>query len=186
MVPLTELWMPLAAAAVLVFVASSIIHMALPYHRADYKRLPNEDEVADAIRRGGAGTGYYTIPWCSSMKESSTPEFQEKYRRGPVALIAKLPDGMPNMGKFLGLWFVQCVIVSLFAVYVTSRTLGAGSDYLMVFRVAGTVAFAGYGLGNITDSIWRGQPWSNTFRALFDALVYAGVTGGTCGWLWPR
>jgi hypothetical protein len=186
MVPLTELWMPLAAAAVLVFVASSIIHMVLPYHRADYKKLPNEDEVADAIRRGGAGPGFYCIPYCSNMKETATPEFQEKYRRGPVATVAKLPDGPPNMGKFLGLWFVQCVIVSLFAVYVTSRTLGAGADYLMVFRVAGTVAFAGYGLGNITDSIWKGQPWSNTFRALFDALVYAGVTGGTCGWLWPR
>jgi hypothetical protein len=186
MVPLTELWMPLAAAAVLVFVASSIVHMVLPYHKADYKKLPNEDEVADAIRRGNAGPGYYAIPYCSDMKETATPEFQEKYRRGPVGMFAKMPDGPPNMGKFLGLWFVQCLIVSLFAVYVASRTLGAGSDYLMVFRVAGTVAFAGYGLGSITDSIWHGHPWSNTFRALFDALIYAGVTGGACGWLWPR
>ena len=43
--PFGSLWLPVMISAVVVFVASSIIHMALKYHKADYKSLPNEDAV---------------------------------------------------------------------------------------------------------------------------------------------
>jgi len=33
MVPLTSLWAPILLSAVIVFVASSIMHMVLPFHR---------------------------------------------------------------------------------------------------------------------------------------------------------
>ena len=42
MVSLTALWLPILASAVLVFVMSSIVHMALGYHKTDYKSLPDE------------------------------------------------------------------------------------------------------------------------------------------------
>ena len=40
MVPLTELWLPILLSAVLVFAASSIIHMVLKYNRSDPERCP--------------------------------------------------------------------------------------------------------------------------------------------------
>jgi len=40
MIPLTALWLPILLSAVIVFVASFIMHMLLPYHRSDYKPLP--------------------------------------------------------------------------------------------------------------------------------------------------
>jgi len=55
-----------------------------------------------------------------------------------------------------------------------------------VFRVAGTVAFMAYGVGHIVNSIWMGQPWSNTLKHVFDGLVYSLLLAGTFGWLWPR
>ncbi|MCH7490780.1 MAG: hypothetical protein IID05_08795, partial [Gemmatimonadetes bacterium] len=49
----------------------------------------------------------------------------------------------------------------------------------------GTVAFAGYGLALLQGSIWFGRKWGATLRSVFDGLVYALVTAGMFGWLWP-
>ena len=48
MVSVTALWLPILLSAVIVFVASSIIHMVLPFHRKDYRPVPSEDGVMDA------------------------------------------------------------------------------------------------------------------------------------------
>ena len=45
MVPLTALWLPILVLAAIVFVASFIMHMVLPYHRGDYSQLPEEDKI---------------------------------------------------------------------------------------------------------------------------------------------
>ena len=55
--------------------------------------------------------------------------------------------------------------------------------YLQVFRVAGTTAFAAYGMAYIQESIWFGRPYSVTAKNLLDALLYAVVTAGAFGWL---
>jgi hypothetical protein len=69
--------------------------------------------------------------------------------------------------------------------YLLSRTVPAGASYLAVFRVAGTIAFLAYGFAHLSDSIWKGEPWGNSFKTLFDGLIYGCVTGGVFGWLWP-
>lgn len=33
--------------------------------------------------------------------------------------------------------------------------------------------------------IWYSQDWGATARNMFDGLIYAPLTGGTFGWLWP-
>jgi hypothetical protein len=38
MTPLSALWLPIVLSAVIVFVASSIMHMVLPYHHAAITR----------------------------------------------------------------------------------------------------------------------------------------------------
>ncbi len=186
MVPILDLWMPIVLAAVLVFLVSSILHMVLTYHRADYKRLPDEAGTAEVLRRSGIAPGFYSFPYCTSNKEMGTPEMQEKLRQGPVGLLILRPSGLPNMGKYLATWFAFCLLVSVFVAYLAGRTLGPGTDYLQVFRVAGTTAFMAYGVGQIVNSIWHGYPWGNTVRALLDGLVYALMTAGAFGWLWPR
>lgn len=89
------------------------------------------------------------------------------------------------MGKALGLWFAFSLLVSLFAAYLASRTVGAGTDYLTVFRLVGTTACASYSLGLMQNSIWYGRNWPMTLKSMFDGLVYSLVTAGVFGWLWP-
>ncbi|HEX9799897.1 MAG TPA: hypothetical protein VGC00_06990 [Thermoanaerobaculia bacterium] len=183
MVSIVALWMPIVVSAVFVFVVSAVMHMALKYHKADYANLPDEERQIAELR--GLAPGYYVFPHCADPSQMSSPEMQAKYKRGPVGTLAVL-DGPPAMPKLLGLWFVYCLLVSLFAGYLGGRTLGAGADYLAVFRVVGASSFMAYGLANLVDSIWKGMPWSNTLRATIDGLVYALVTAGAFGWLWPR
>ena len=66
------------------------------------------------------------------------------------------------------------------------RALGPGAHYLSVFRFAGTVAFAGYSLGLLQNSIWYKRNWGTTARGMIDGLVYGLLTAGVFGWLWPR
>lgn len=186
MVSIVDLWLPIVVAAVLVFVVSSILHMVFAYHKSDFRQLPNEAETLAGLRRAGLTPGMYFFPFCSSNKEMATPEAMEKYKQGPVGMMTVMPSGPPAMGKLLVLWFLFSLLVGVFVAYLTGRTLAAGTHYLTVFRVAGTAAFLAYGLGHISDGIWRGQSWSATIKAVVDGLIYGLVTAGAFGWLWPR
>jgi hypothetical protein len=185
MVSLTALWLPIVLASVVVFVASAVMHMVLKYHRNDFKALPNEARVLDGLRKENISPGMYVFPYCSSSKDMGKPEMVEKYTKGPVGLLTMLPSRAPSMGKGLTYWFLMCLFVSLFAAYLAARTVAPGSEYLAVFRVAGTVAFLGYCGAEPTNAIWRGASWSSTFKHMFDGLIYAVLTAGIFGWLWP-
>jgi len=184
-VSIASLWLPIVLSAIVVFLASAVFHMVLKWHRGDYKKLPNEAAILEAIGREKVGCGVYMFPHCDP-KDAKSPEFKEKMSRGPVGILTMMEPGPFNMGKYLGLWFVYCFIVSVFVAYLTSRTVQSGTDYLAVFRIAGTVAFMGYGIGYFVDSVWKAQPWSNSIRHMIDGLVYALLTAGVFGWLWVR
>jgi hypothetical protein len=186
MVPISALWMPILLSAVIVFVASSILHMVLPYHKSDYRKLPDEDRVVDALRAAGVTPGpVYHFPH-TTHKDMKSPEVVEKFKRGPVGLLTVIPSGPPAMGKYLGLWFVYCVVVSVLVAIVAGTTLRPGTSYLLVFHLTGLAAFLAYGVGQLQDSIWKGQTWGVTFKHVVDGLIYALLTAGTFGWLWPR
>jgi hypothetical protein len=186
MVPIIELWLPILLSAVIVFIASSILHMVLTYHRSDYQKFANEDTLREVVGKASPQPGFYAFPHCMGPKEMKSPEMMEKYTKGPVGYLTIIPNGAPAMGKLLTLWFLYCVLVGVFVAYLTGRTMGVGTHYLAVFRVAGTIAFLGYGVGNIVDSIWKGQPWSTTWKHVIDGFIYGLLTAGTFGWLWPR
>ena len=185
MVALTSLWLPMLLSAVFVFLASSILHMVLTYHRADYRALPSEDQVMAALRPFRIPPGDYFVPHASSPNAMKSPAFAEKIKQGPVALMTVLPTGQSGMGAQLAQWFGYCLVVSLFAGYLASRSLGPGAEYLDVSQIASTAAFMGYGLALWQNSIWFRKSWAATLRSNLDALLYGFLTGGTFGWLWP-
>jgi hypothetical protein len=184
MVSLTALWLPILLSAVLVFVASSIIHMALPWHSRDWKKLSSEDALLDALRPFKLAPGDYMAPLAGSMAEMNTSEFKEKVNRGPRIAMTVLGPGN-TMPQNLAKWFVYGIIVAVFAGYVASTTLGAGAPYLMVFRVTSTVAFLSYALALWQGWIWYSRSLGYTLRSTIDGLVYGLLTGGVFGWLWP-
>lgn len=186
MTALSHLWLPVLLSAVLVFLMSSVIHMASSWHKSDYSRVPNEDRVMDALRPLTIPPGDYMMPRPTSTQEMRSPEFLEKMNKGPVMVFTVLPAGPPAMGTNLVQWFAYSVVVGGFAAYVASRALPPGAEYLSVFRFTGATAFAGYALGLWQMSIWYRRSWTTTIKATVDGLIYALLTAGAFGWLWPR
>ena len=185
MVSVMSLWLPILVSGVVVFIASSIIHMVLPYHRNDFKKLPSEDDTAEALRKFNIPPGDYVIPYAGSSKAMQSQDYIDKTTNGPVAFVTVLPNGPPAMGGSLVQWFVYSLVVGIFAAYITGLAMGPGTEYMKVFRFAGATAFAGYALALMQNAIWYKRNWTATLKTMFDGLIYGLLTAGVFGWLWP-
>ncbi len=186
MTDMFSLWMPIVLSAVAVFIASSVIHMVTGFHKNDYVAPPNQDALSDAIRPFNLAPGDYLIPHPANMKEMGSPEFKAKAERGPKMIFTVMPNGMGSMGALLAQWFVYALVISAFAAYVASRALAPQAPYLSVFRFIGASAFLGYAGALWQTTIWYGKGLGLTIRGTIDGLIYAALTAGVFGWLWPR
>ncbi|MDH3747639.1 MAG: hypothetical protein OER97_05490 [Gammaproteobacteria bacterium] len=176
-----ELWLPILVSAVVVIVMSALVWTVLPWHKTDFKKTGDEEAVRAALK--GSKTGLYMVPYCTDLSELKNEIVAQKYIDGPQAYITIVPNGMPNMGPKLALSYAYNVLVGVLCAYMVTRTLESGASYLEIFRVAGTTAFIAYSVAYIQDSIWFGRPWMLTMKNMFDALLYASLTGGVFGWL---
>jgi len=119
MVPVTSLVIPILVSAVIVFVASSIMHMVLPYHRNDLRKVPQENELLDSLRRLNLPSGDYAVPHAGSPAAMKEPEFIDKMKKGPIVLMTIAPGASASIGKNLALWFLYSIVVGFFAAYIT-------------------------------------------------------------------
>jgi hypothetical protein len=185
MAALISLWLPILLSAVAVFFISFILHAVLTYHNSDFSTLPDEGKIMDDLRKYNVPPGDYMMPYCDSNKERQTQEYKDKLNNGPVSVLTIFPNGQFAMGGILFQWFIYCVIISIFVAYIAGLTIAPGTNYMFVFRITGTVAFVGYSLALIQQSIWYKKSWSATLKSVFDGLIYALFTAGFFGWLWP-
>lgn len=186
MVGIPELWLSILLSAVIIFIASCVIHMALRYHKNDQTLLPGEEGILEAMRKAGVGRGNYRFPYATSMADFKNEEFRKRWERGPVGFVNVFEPGPPRMGRSMVLWFVYCLIIGVFVAYVTGRACAPGTPYPTIFRIAGTAAILGYAGAVPVDSIWKGATWRATLHHLLDGVIYGLLTAGTFGWLWPR
>ena len=186
MIDLYVLWLPILLSSVLVFVASSAIHTASPWHKSDFPRLSNQDQVMDALRPLAVPPGDYFIPRPTDREEMASPAFADKMKRGPVMVFTVMPSGPMSMGRNLGLWFVYLIVVGLLTAYVAGLALPAGADFVRVMKFTAVTAFVGYSAAHWRMSIWYRRAWSTTIKATVDGAVYGLVTAGVFAWLWPR
>jgi hypothetical protein len=185
MTGLSALWLPIVVSAVLVFLASSVLHMALPWHKSDYRPLAAEDKLLEAFRTLGVPPGDYMAPRPANNAEMRSPAFVEKMKKGPVLVFTVIPGGSA-FGSSLALWFGYALVISVFAAYLAGRALPPGAHYLSVFRFAGATAFIGYAAALWQMTIWYRRSWITTTKSTIDGLIYGLLTAGAFGWLWPR
>lgn len=185
MVSVIDLWLPILVSAVAVFFVSSVLHMALPFHRRDLAKLEREAEVLAAFRELAVAPGEYMFPCAPSMKDAGSPEMQEKFQRGPVGLLTIRPPGPWSMGPALGQWFALSLVISLLAGYAASMAFDTSATAMDVFRMIFVVVLAGNGVSSVHNSIWRSVRWSVTAVFLCDAIVYATCSAAIFAWLWP-
>ncbi|MGB5739938.1 MAG: hypothetical protein WBM54_11360 [Woeseia sp.] len=175
-----ELWMPVLASSVIVWIASALIWTVLPWHKKDFRKVSDEAAARTALK--GLLPGRYMLPYCTDPKQLEDPDMRRKFDEGPRAYITVSPNGVPGMGGKMLQSFVFNLVVGISCAYLLTRSMMM-ADYLSVFRLTGTVAFLAYGIAFIQDSIWFDRPWSLTLKNMFDALIYGLLTGGVFGWL---
>ncbi|MFT3906275.1 MAG: hypothetical protein QM718_08230 [Steroidobacteraceae bacterium] len=186
MVAITDLWIAILLSAVALFIISSFIHMALPYHWNDYGRLDNQDAVLDALKGLDLPAGDYMMPKALRRSDMGSAEEKEKRKKYPMVMMTVVPNCDATMGSALICWFAYLLVVGLCCAYLATRVLPGGAPYLEVFRVTGFTAFMAYALAFPIQSIWYQRNWRPTVLMMFDGLIYALITGGMFGWLWPR
>jgi hypothetical protein len=185
MVGIIELWLPILLSAVAVFIASSIIHMLLPWHKGEYRQMPDEDKVMEALRQFSITPGDYLLPCPKNPNDIKSAEYIEKRKKGPVMVATVGPNGDTGMGLQLFLWFVYSLVIGIFAAYVAGRALTADALPLQVFRFVGVSAFLAYSGSLWQMTIWYRRSWIITLKSSIDGLIYACVTAGIFVWLWP-
>jgi len=178
---IVTLWLPILASAVVAFIAGSVIWMAMPWHKTEWKKTPNEEAVRAALK--GTDPGMYTVPNCADQAAFKDPDMQQKFIEGPQAFITVVPSGLPKMGAKLAMMFGYNLVVAIICAYFVSRTLAPDAEYLAIFRISGAVAFVAYGMAYVQESVWFGRQWSSTAMTFLDALIYALLIGGVFGWL---
>jgi len=181
---LAHLWLPILASAAMVFVASSIIWMATPLHKHDYKNPGDKEEsIVGMLRSSALEPGVYYVPWCQGKDKRA--ETMAKMKTGPWAMLTVM-TGPPNMGKMLGMWFAHLVIVGVFVAYVAHLAVTPGMKYLEVFRVAGAAALLAHAGYALPMAIWHGMPWRQVPGRLIDGVIYALLTAGVFAAFWPH
>ena len=185
MVTITALWLPILLSAIIVFAVSAMVWMVMPHHKNDFAPADDEDALMDSVRRSVAGPGMYTFPWPPDG-EVNSEAYRDRLRAGPVGVLrVRDPESVLDMKPAMAKSVLLQIVVAVFVAYLASSTLEAGASHLSVFRVAGTAAFMAYGFIGFQESIWFGLPGRVAFKHAIDGLVYALLTAGIFGWLWP-
>lgn len=180
-----SLWLPVVIVAVSTFIVSAIIWMAMPWHKMELKPLPDEEAVRRALHDQGVTEGQWRIPFSPNPDDWKSPEFQERFKTGPVGSIQLEKPGPMAMGPRMLKSFVLFFCIAFFTAYVLRHAFLPGEEYMKVFQMAASVSFACHFFGNVQDAIWFGKSWRRVATHAVDAVLYSLVTGGVFASMWP-
>jgi hypothetical protein len=187
MSPFVALWLPTIVSAVAVFVLSSILHMALPFwHRGDYRALPNEPAVLDALRPLDIPPGEYFAPRPASGEDMRSAAFIEKMKQGPVVMLNVSQAGVPSMGRPLLLWFVYVLIVAALAGHIAYAPYHDNFDEHGIFHTVALASFLGYCVALWQGVIWYRRSAIVALKSTIDGALYALATGWIFCYFWPK
>ena len=187
MVALSSLWLPIVLSAFATFFAGFVLWVVLPHHRSDWSPLPDEGAAMSALGSQNLAPGMYLTPHAGDDKSpQANPEWIAKVESGTPAFVIVMPKAqMLNMGPTLGKNFAYLLLMGFMVAYLGSAALPAGTDYLKVFQVTGTAALLGHSMGAFPKAIFWGWSRAAVTKDFLDGVVYALVTAGVFGWLWP-
>ena len=182
---LIPLWLPILLSAVVIWVISAIVWMALPHHKQDFIALPDEDGFMDYVRKSGIKPGNYVFPDFRDPKAMKSEKIQKALEEGPVGHLSVWPTPVTMGGKLVATFIVYLVVSTLIA-YLTRVALSGPAPFAKVFQVAGTAGILAYCFSFIPNAVWFGSYKRTIVANIVDGIVYGLITGAIFAWRWPQ
>ncbi|MBL8746499.1 MAG: hypothetical protein JNK58_09110 [Phycisphaerae bacterium] len=183
---ITALWMPIVLSAVAVWIASALGWMVVGHHKKDWIGLPNEDAFTSAVRALNLPPGNYGFPHAEDChKAMKDPEFQNKWKNGPVGLVQIWkPDG--SMAKPMLLTFIVYLVTGVLIAYLGWNAFrGESPSFAAAFRVLGTAGILAYTISHIPSGIWFQSYPRAILMCIIDGVIYGLITGAIFAAMWP-
>jgi hypothetical protein len=175
-----SLWLPILLSTVALFFASFLSWMVLPLHKADWKKMPAEDDVLAALRRGQVAPGNYMVPGFNTPAEQQSEAYVTKMKEGPMGVITIFPA--VNMGRNLALTMLYFLVTAACLAYLSRLALDPGANFMTVFRFVSTAAFMTYVSGIVCHAIWF---HCRILGHVLESIAYAAIAGAIFAALWP-
>ena len=136
---------------VVVFLMSSVFHMATHLGEIGIRGLPNEDVVKAALRSSVQEPGFYFFPApnlapgrSKEQVAADTATQMAKWKEGPTGILIYNPGGTElKFGKLLGLQFLFGLVGAFLAAWILGVTADATTYWARVWIVTATAMFGG-------------------------------------------
>ena len=182
---LIPLWLPILLSAVVVWIISAVVWMALPHHKRDFIALPDEDSFMDAVRKSGIKPGNYIFPDFRDSKAMKSEKMQKALNEGPVGHLSVWQTPL-TMGSKMVATFIVYLVVSTLIAYLTRVALPGAAPFAKVFQVAATAGILAYCFSFIPNAVWFGSYKRTIAANIVDGIVYGLITGAIFAWRWPQ
>ena len=163
---------------VVMFIWTSIAHMALPLGEAGLREIPNESAVLSAMQSSiGEQTGLYIFPGPGVGKNATRQEkneamkhMGEKMATNPSGILMYHAPGRPfTFGKWLGIEFGTELLEAILVVFLLAQTRIASFAGRVGFVLAAGILAAI--ATNVSYWNWYGFPGVYTAGYMFIQIV---------------
>lgn len=166
---------------VLVFLVGATNHMAFQLLDRTFATLPDEAQVADALKSSGVKPGIYALPGhpsASDMKDvKKRNALNDRYKAGPSGVIIVAPTGQDMMtGETLFKEFATNAIAALLASWIVSLMASEVGFVRRWLAVVGMGIMAWFSL-IASYGIWYRFPHDFVHDEFLCALLEWGVAG---------
>jgi len=178
---------------IVMFIWTSIAHMALPLGEAGIREIPNESAVLGAMRSAiGEQAGLYIFPGPGVGKNATREEKNEAMKRmvekvatNPSGILMYHAPGRPfAFGKWLGIEFGTELVEAILVVFLLAQTrLVSFAGRVGFVLVAGILAAI---TTNISYWNWYGFPSVYTASYMLIEIVGFLLAGITVALLWRK
>ena len=189
---LTQLWLPILVAGLVVWIASAVAWMAIGHHTKDRDPIPDgrEQELMDAVTRLNIRPGSYGFPDFFQCKDKNIPAAERKqamkelYNRHPQGLLRVWAP--INMGRNMALTALFYLVTSAVIGYLAWAALPEGATFAKVFQVVGTAAILAYCFAGFPGDLWFQEKRRAMAMNLIDGVIFGLITAAIFAYFWPR
>jgi hypothetical protein len=173
---------------IVMFVWTSIAHMALPLGEAGINEIPNESAVLGAMQSSiGDKTGLYIFPGLGvsknatrEQKSEAMKQMQQRIAANPSGILMYHPPGRPfAFGKSLAVEFTIEVLQAILVIWLLAQTrIGSFAGRVGFVLIAGVLAAI---TTNVSYWNWYGFPGLYTASYILIEIVGFILVGVAAG-----